>query len=170
MLSRFVPLALMACLACGGGATKQAPAEAPSSPGRPAGVDACALLTREEITAALGWTPDSAATQGYGTTGTCTWAGPGAAEQLSLLVGQGMQDMSTSAAMASWRAEQYKNYAVTDAIVEPVEGLGVPAIRNELAGLVAIEMAIKGQLVTVSSIADFEKVKGLAGLVAGRMK
>jgi hypothetical protein len=59
---------------------------------------------------------------------------------------------------------------VTDAVVEPVEGLGVPAIRNE-SGVVAIEMAVGAQLVTVGSIAaNFEQVRKLAGFVLARMK
>jgi hypothetical protein len=91
-------------------------------------------------------------------------------QQISLLVGQGMPDMSDSRKMADWRAKQYKEYKVTDAIVEPVEGLGVPAIRNEF-GVVAIEMAVGTQLVSVGGIsANFEQVRKLAGFVVARMK
>lgn len=78
--------------------------------------------------------------------------------------------MSDSRKMADWRANQHKEYKVADAIVEPLEGLGVPAIRNEF-GVVAIEMAVGTQLVTVSSIsANFEQVRKLAGFVLARMK
>jgi len=72
--------------------------------------------------------------------------------------------------MSDWRAKQYADSKVADAIVEPVEGLGVPAIRNEF-GIVAIEMAIKDQLVSVSSIsANLEQTRQLAGFVVARMK
>jgi hypothetical protein len=164
----FAPLAGAGC----GGDSKPAVPAAETGAAPAAGdFDPCALLTSGEIQATLGWVPDSTQKKAYGTTGTCTWFGPGGmADQVSLLVGQGMPDMSGSAVMAKWRAEQYAGYDVTDAIVEPVEGLGVPAIRNELAGLVAVEMAVKGQLVSVGSMAPIDKVRTLAGHVAGRMK
>lgn len=159
---------LLGVIGCGG-----APEEAAQPAVQAAGqsdFDACALLTTEEIQASLAWVPDSTQKNSYGTTGNCTWFGPGGAmEQVSLLVGAGVPEMSSSATMAQWRAGQYANYGVTDAIVEPIEGLGVPAIRNEYGGLVAIEMAVRGQLVTVSSIATSDQVRALAGLVVGRM-
>ena len=131
--------------------------------------DPCALLTSEEIKTALAWSPDSSQKKAYGTTGNCTWFGP-STQQVSLLVGQGMPDMSDSRRMSDWRAKQYADSKVADAIVEPVEGLGVPAIRNEF-GIVAIEMAIKDQLVSVSSIsANLEQTRQLAGFVVARMK
>ena len=74
-----------------------------------------------------------------------------------------------STAMAEWRAKQYRDQCITDARVEPVDGLGVPAIRTELAGVAAAEMAIKGKLVTVSSVAEFSRVKSLSGPVVARM-
>lgn len=154
---------------CGGGETaEQTPATEQAATSN---FDPCALLTSEEIKSTLGWSPDSSQKKVYGTTGNCTYFGPSAlTQQISLLVGQGMPDMSDSRKMADWRAKQYVDYKVTDAIVEPVEGLGVPAIRNEY-GIVAIEMAVGTQLVTVSSIsAKFDQVRTLAGFVVARMK
>ena len=133
--------------------------------------DPCGLLTNDEIKGTLGWSPDSSQKKAYGSTGNCTYFGPNAMlQQVSLLVGQGMPDMSDSRKMADWRARQYTDMKVTDAIVEPVEGLGAPAIRNEF-GVVAIEMAIGSQLVSVGSIsANFEQVRKLAAFVLARMK
>jgi hypothetical protein len=159
---------LALALACGG-EPKQATQESASTD-RAQDFDPCSLLTREEISSAMSWTPDSSQHKWYGTTGNCTWFGPGSIPKtVALLVGQGMSDMSSSAAMAEWRAKQYKNSGITDAIVEPVEGLEVPAIRNELGGVAAVEMAIKGKLVTISSIADFAQVRALAQPVPARM-
>ena len=45
-----------------------APADAGSG-GESATVDACTLLTSEEIQAATGWAPDTSASRAYGTTG-----------------------------------------------------------------------------------------------------
>jgi hypothetical protein len=153
---------------CGGETAKQTPAAEQTAT---SDFDPCALLSFEEIKSTLGWSPDSSQKKVYGTTGNCTYFGPSAlTQQISLLVGQGMPDMSDSRKMADWRAKQYVDYKVTDAIVEPVEGLGVPAIRNEF-GVVAIEMAIGGQLVSVGSIsAKLEQVRALAGFVVARMK
>jgi hypothetical protein len=162
---------LLPLVACGGDKTaEQAPASEQAAASETS-FDPCALLSSEEIMGTLGWSPDSSQKKTYGTTGNCTYFGPNAMlQQISLLVGQGMPDMSDSRKMADWRARQYTDYKVTDAIVEPVEGLGVPAIRNEY-GVVAIEMAVGAQLVTVGSIAaNFEQVRKLAGFVLARMK
>ncbi len=169
LCSKIAPwFCLLVVVGCGSAPEEAAqpavPAEAPSD------FDACALLTTEEIQASLAWVPDSTQKKSFGTTGNCTWFGPGGAmEQVSLLVGQGVPEMSSSTTMAQWRTRQYTNYGVTDAIVEPLDGLGVAAIRNEYGGLVAIEMAVRGQLVTVSSIATLDQVRSLASLVVGRM-
>lgn len=133
--------------------------------------DPCSLLTYDEIKSAVGWKPDSSRAKAYGSTGNCTWYGPNAMTQnVALLIGQGMPDMSSSKTMAQWRAKQYTDYKVKDAIVEPVEGLGVPAIRNEW-GTVGIEMAVDKQLVSVSGLTlKFDQVKKLAAFVLARMK
>ncbi len=135
-----------------------------------ASVEVCALLTSPEIQTALSWTPDSTAGQSYGTTGSCTFFGPNTMQQVSLLVGQGMPDMSSSAAMATWRSEQYTEYKVTDAIVKSLDGLGVPAIQNEYGGLMTIEMAVGSQLVSVSSLATVEQMRSIASVVLGRLR
>ena len=165
-LTIFLPL-----VACSGDKTAEQASSSEQAAASQTTFDPCALLASDEIMGTLGWSPDSTQKKAYGTTGNCTYFGPNAmTQQVSLLVGQGMPDMSDSRKMADWRANQYKDYKVADAIVEPVEGLGVPAIRNEF-GVVAIEMAVGTQLVSVGSIsANFEQVRKLAGFVLARMK
>ena len=162
--------ATLVLLACGE-ATPDASQAAKGAPAPQAtGLDPCQLLTADEIQSRLAWRPDSARGSGYGTTGTCNHFGPGGmAQQVTLVVGQGMRAMATSADMAAWRKEQYKGYDV-GAIVEPIEGLGVPAIRNEVAGLVSIEMVVAGKLVSVGAMSQLDKVRDLAALVVPRIK
>lgn len=168
-LSTTLLLPLLA-VGCGGSTADQAKATEQTAAAE-SNFDPCALLTYQEISSVLGWAPDSSRKQAYGTTGNCTYYGPNALTQtIALLVGQGMPDMSDATKMAEWRAKQYVDYGVKDAVVEPLEGLGVPAIRNEF-GVVAIEMAVGSQLVSVSSIAaNFDQVRTLAGFVLNRMK
>jgi hypothetical protein len=133
--------------------------------------DPCALLTSEEIKSAAGWAPDSSQKKPYGNTGSCTYFGPNAMLQnVAILVGQGMPDMSDSRKLADWRRKQYADYKVTNATVEPIEDLGVPAIRNEF-GVEGVEMVVGKQLVTVSGLTlKADQVKKLAGFVLARMK
>ena len=157
------------CSGCGG--NEEARSVAQQTAVAQSSFDPCALLTADEIKSTLGWAPDSSTKKAYGTTGTCNYFGPNAVEQqVSLLVGVGLAAMSDSRKMADWRAKQYADYKVSDAIVEPVSDLGVPAIRNEF-GIVAIEMAVGSRLVTVSSLsAKFDKVHALAALVLAHLK
>ena len=133
--------------------------------------DPCTLLTYDEIKSAVGWKPDSATKKGYGTTGTCTYHGPNAMLQnVAVMVGQGLADMSDSKKMAAWRAKQYVDNKITDAIVEPIGDLGVPAIRNEF-GVVSVEMAVGTQLLTVTGLSvKFEQAKKLAAFALARKK
>lgn len=156
-----------------GGSEQTDQTQAPPEAAAQTDFDPCALLTFDEISETVGWKPDSSVKKAYGTTGNCTYHGPNAYTQVvAVLVGQGMPDMSDSRKMADWRSAQYKEskVPVTEFIVEPVEGLGVPAIRNEF-GSVAIEMAVKDQLVSVSSLtASFDQVRKLAGYVVARAR
>lgn len=164
-------LLVFSMLGCGGSEQPDETQASPAAATAQSDFDPCALLTFDEISATVGWKPDSSVKKAYGTTGNCTYHGPNPYTQVvSVLVGQAMPDMSDSRTMADWRSAQYKDSKVTDFIVEPVEGLGVPAIRNEF-GVVAIEMAVKGQLVSVTSLsAPFEQVRKLAGYVVARAR
>ncbi|MEW5978108.1 MAG: hypothetical protein AB1898_20120 [Acidobacteriota bacterium] len=140
-------------------------------------IDPCSLLTSEEIENILGWKVANADAKTYGTTGNCTYtsANPYAGkimEQVTTLIGQGMPAMSSSNAMAQWRLKQYegKSYQDIEKTVEPVEGLGVPAIRNEVAGLIAVEMAVEGRLISVSTFGSMDAARALAAKVLTRAK
>jgi hypothetical protein len=158
---------------CGGSEQTDQTLATPEAAVAQSDFDPCALLTFDEISETVGWKPDSSVKKAYGTTGNCTYHGPNAYTQVvSVLVGQGMPDMSDSRKMADWRSAQYKESKVpaTEFIVEPVEGLGVPAIRNEF-GVATVEMAVKDQLVSVTSLAaPFDQVRKLAGFVAARVR
>jgi hypothetical protein len=45
-----------------------------------------------------------------------------------------MPKVATSAETAEWRKQQTGGYGNVKFVIEPVEGLGVPAIRNEVEG------------------------------------
>jgi hypothetical protein len=145
----------------------------------PAGdtVDPCSLLTAAEIETILGWKVAKTEPKSYGATGNCTYSsanpyGKKGMEQVSILIGQGMPDMSSANAMAKWRLKQYEGptYKDLDPIVEPVEGLGVPAIRNEVAGLLALEMAVGNKLVSVSVFGTLDQAKALGEKALARIK
>ena len=157
-------------LGCGDGKAEQkkAPEQAAAAQ---TNFDPCALLTADEIKSAAGWAPDSSQKKPYGSTGSCTYFGPNALTQnVAILVGQGMPEMSDSRKLADWRRKQYADYKVTNATVEPIDDLGVPAIRNEF-GVEGVEMVVGKQLVTVSGLTlKADQVKKPAGIVLARMK
>lgn len=161
----------LAVLGCGGSEQTDQAQAPPEAAVAQTDFDPCALLTFDEISTTVGWKPDSSVKKAYGTTGNCTYHGPNPYTQVvSVLVGQGMPDMSDSRKMADWRTAQYKESKVPDFIVEPVEGLGIPAIRNEF-GMAAVEMAVKDQLVSVTSLsAPYDQVRKLAEFVAARVR
>jgi hypothetical protein len=126
-------------------------------------VDACALLTPAEIAAATGVTVTRTEklTAGIG----CNFhAGQELLPTVTIVLGAGMQAMGSSAEMAAWRKAQSERYADenTRFIIEPIEGLGAPAIRNEIEGLgiVAVESVSRGWLLSVGTDA-LEKSKAL---------
>jgi len=161
-------LALGLAAACGGGTEAPKTAAASAAPK----IDACSLLTAEEIEAAVGWKPVKAEPSSYGGTAVCNFYGPkGMSQSVSLLVAPGMPTVASSAEMAQWRKKQTEGYGDIKFIIEPVEGLGVPAIRNEVGqvpGLATIEVAVKGVLLDVTS-STLEEVKALAARAIARL-
>jgi hypothetical protein len=91
-------------------------------------------------------------------------------QNVSLLVAPGMPKVATSAEMAEWRKKQTGGYGDVKFVIEPVEGLGVPAIRNEVdgAGLATIEAAAKGVLLDVST-PNLEQSKALVAKALPRL-
>jgi hypothetical protein len=141
------------------------------------GIDPCALLTSEEIEAALGWKVATAEATGHGATGSCKYssATPYSArglQQLFVVVGRGAPSMNSSEAMAKWRLDQYSGEAYKNMkpVVQPVDGLGVPAIRNGTEGMFGIEMSVGDRLVTMSLFDSPEPARTLAAKVLKRLK
>ena len=65
--------------------------------------------------------------------------------------------------MAEWRNKQGTSFGDIKVVIAPIEGLGVPAIRNEVegVGLVTVEAAAKGMLLDVTT-SSLERSKALA--------
>lgn len=169
LLALFIP-------ACG--KSDQAGKPPPAQASRPEKtIDPCALLKAEEIEAALGWKVATTEVKAYGDTGTCTYASATpytmkGLQQLSLVIGRGMPDMSSSEAMAKWRLAQYsgESYKNMNPIVKPVEGLGVPAIRNGFERTFGIEMAVGDKLISLSLFDSLEPARALAQKVVARAR
>jgi len=169
-------LAFCLAVACGGGEVPKAAAMSAVSQAEPPktapSVDPCSLLTAEEIEAAVGWKPVKAEPSSYGGVAVCNYYGPkGMTQTVSLLVAPGMPKVATSAEMAEWRRKQTGGYGDVKFVIEPVEGLGVPAIRNEVegAGLATIEAAAKGVLLDVSTT-NLEQSKALVAKALPRLR
>jgi len=73
--------------------------------------------------------------------------------------------------MAAWRSKQGTTFGDIKIIIEPVEGLGFPAIRNEVegVGLVTIEMAVKGILLDVTT-SKLDHSKALVTKASARLR
>jgi hypothetical protein len=117
-------------------------------------VDPCTLLTGAEIEAVTGAKAVAAKKEGYGAVGTCNYhAGEQLMPVVSLLLAPGMPKVSSSAEMAAWRSKQGTSFGGAKLTIEPIEGLGVPAIRNEIegAGMVTVEAAVRGMMLDVTT-------------------
>ncbi len=173
-VSAVLGLGLAAC-GSGGDSPRSIAASAASRPeaAKPAPkIDACSLLTAEEIEAVVGWKPAKAEPSSYGGTAVCNFYGPkGMSQSVSLLVAPGMPNVASSTEMAQWRQQQTKGYGDIKFIIEPVEGLGVPAIRNEIGevpGSATIEAAANGVLLDVTS-STIAEAKALAAKAIKRL-
>ena len=164
----FMPLVALAVLGakCGGAGrteTLSSAGKVVSAPPRPA-VDACSVLTPAEIEEVTGAKSVAPRIEAYGNVGTCNFH---AADQLipvvSILLAPGMPNMSNSTEMAAWRSKQTSAWGDVKLIIEPVEGLGVPAIRNQLEGveMVTVEADVRGILLDVTTF-NLEHSKKLA--------
>jgi hypothetical protein len=176
----FHPEILAACAvlfgaaACGGGetpgaGTASAPAQAPAKTA--SAIDACALLTLDEIRAATGTKVAAAKPGAYGGTTTCNYEEADAmSPAVSLILAPGMPKVASSTEMADWRRKQTAGYGDVKFIIEPVEGLGVPAIRNDIEGVSmgTLEVAVKGMLLDVVT-PSLEQSKALAAKAMARL-
>ena len=118
------------------------------------------------------WSPVKAEPSTYGATAVRDFYGPkGMSQSVSIVVASGMPAVASSTEMAEWRKEQTKGYGDIKFIIEPIEGLGVPALRNEVGqvpGLSTIEVAVKGVLLDVTS-STLEEAKALAAQAIKRL-
>lgn len=160
-------------LACGGEKknteSRQTAAAATSSPKAPAR-DYCALLTKEEVEAAVGWKVTTVKNNGGAEYGDCTYVGrtdpmilpPEKVEAgirycvTNMPCIQDLPDFRSSGEMAEYRRKGYRDYKGVfegvQANIVPLDGFGVPAIDHELAGMRSIEMQIGHKRVAYVSI------------------
>ena len=177
-IAGLVTLLMLSAAGCGGGDTSReaaaGAATAKVDAGRPsATVDACSLLTMEEIAAVTGAKVADIKPDTHGTVGTCNYEVPtGLIPVVSVVLAPNMPDVATSAEMASWRSKQAgtSSYENIKFIITPIEGLGVPAIRNEVegTGLVTVEAAAKGMLLSVTT-SSLEMSKALMPKALARL-
>jgi hypothetical protein len=167
-----LPIVLLLA-ACGGGDSSEKRTETGSAASASNGddLDACSLLTPEEIQAAAGWTPDTADADTHQTTKTCTYTGPNALKQsIVIVVARPVPEMSSSAEWAEYRNKQAQRQPDFKMIITPVEGLGVPAVRSELEGVPTptIEAAVRGRLLGITT-SSFDVAKALVPKAAARL-
>jgi len=134
-------------------------------------VEVCSLLTNEEIAAATGAKVAEVKPDSHGSVGTCNYQVP--SEPLpvvSLVLAPNMPPVATSTEMAEWRNKQGTSFGDIKVLIAPIEGLGVPAIRNEVegVGLVTVEAAAKGMLLDVTT-SSLERSKALAVKAIARL-
>lgn len=157
----------MVVMGCGGSDVQnQVASAAPAS--SPLAV--CALLTSDEVLAATKWqrltTIDSTSVKGA-----CNFRGPVEMNDVvGIMIASGLPAMSSSQELAQFRS---KNIGPNDPIkpeITALEGLGLPAVRNQIAGmpLVTVEVAKQGTLVTLTA-PTFEIARGLMPKVLSRM-
>ena len=138
---------------------------------KPGPVDACALLTIAEIEAVTGAKSVEPKAEAHGSAVSCNYeAANEPLPVVSILLAPGMPKVASSAEMAAWRSKQGKSWGDIKIIIEPIEGLGVPAIRNEVegAGMVTVEAGVHGMLLDVTT-SSLERSKALVANAIARL-
>ena len=170
-----VPLVALLLLGWKCGGDSGSSSKSVSTAGAPAGakaLDPCSVLTPAEIEAVTGAKSVAPRKEAHGSVGTCNFhAGEEIMPVVSIVLAPGMPDVSSSAEMAAWRSKQGTSFGGVKIIIEPVEGLGVPAIRNEVegAGLVTVEASVGGKLLDVTT-SSLERSKALVTKAMARLK
>jgi hypothetical protein len=173
----FAPLAVLFLFdaGCGGDVrmtdkeASSASATAEAKPGKQ--VDACSVLTPAEIETVTGAKAVAPKAEAHGTVGTCNYhEGEQLMPVVSVVIAPGMPKMTSSAEMAAWRSKQGTSFGDVKIVIEPVEGLGVPAIRNEVqgTGLVTVEAGVRGTLLDVTT-SSLERSKALVTKALARL-
>jgi hypothetical protein len=165
-------IAALLVAACASEAPQTGEAQAAKPKKNVSKIDACALITSAEIETAAGWKPEPADTKTYGGTATCSYhrADGTKVQSVALIISPGMRVLESSASMADWRKKQVERHPEFKMIIQPVEGLGVPAISNQAEGdsVPTLEASAKGVLVAVRS-SSLELSKALAAKAIGRL-
>lgn len=135
-------------------------------------IDACGLLTLEEIEQAAGWRPEAADPETHQRTATCNYhrANGAKVQSVVLVVSPSTRALATSQAMADWRSEQVARYPELKITIAPVEGLGVPAVSSQTEGDdgSSLELWAKGLLLSLRS-PSLEVSKALAPKAVARL-
>jgi Protein of unknown function (DUF3558) len=165
-------LAALLVAACGSEAPQSSAAQNPKLRKDASGIDACALLTADDVEAAAGWKPEAADPDKHGSTATCTYhrADGAKVQSIALVISPGTKVLESSAAMAKWRSESVARHPELKIVVEPVEGLGVPAVsmRSGDDPVSTLEASAKGVLVSVTG-PSLEVSKVLAAKAIARL-
>jgi hypothetical protein len=173
---------------CGGGSDTQPAADGAGQPAAATSAgsfDPCALLTVEEVSAAVGWQPTTVvpSTQGDGM-GTCAY---GTGDNLAMPpqkveVGvlkcpynvpcyEDMPDFGSSQELVEYRMKAYEGAYAGAATVEPLDGLGMPAIHQDMLGLHSVEMYVaRNRLAYVTTFTNAEVARALAEKVLARIR
>lgn len=134
-------------------------------------VDACSVLTGEEIQAVTGADSVETRRDAHGSVGTCNYHAAGQLfPVVSIVLAPGMPKVGSSAEMAAWRSKQGTSWGDVKIIIEPIEGMGVPAIRNEVEGMgmVTVEAGVRGMLLDVTT-SSLERSRALAAKAMARL-
>ena len=148
--------------------------------------DPCALLTAEEVTAAVGWQPTQVkpVKQGGGL-GVCDYstadslAMPPQKVEVGILkcpynipCYEDLPNFGSSQELADYRKKDYEGGMYADAAtIAPLEGLGVPALHQDLLGLHSVEMYVgHNRLAYVTTFTDLQTARSLADKVLPRAR
>ena len=148
-------VAAVAVIGCGQ-SKPQSAAAATETAASAASFDPCALLTKDEVQAAVGWAVVKATPYVNGDRGHCVYQGEKARTVLPPEeVEAGVipcwtnfpcdsdmpKEFGNSAALAAYRMKLYEGNSYNlDPRITPIEDLGVPAIMHELATFYSMEM------------------------------
>lgn len=134
-------------------------------------VDVCSLLTAEDIAAVSG-AKISDVEQHRLDTAICNFMVPGELfPVVSLWLYRSMPDVASSAELAQWRTKKVKEgiqMGDLKPVIEPIEGLGAPAIRSQIEELVTLEIAAKGRLLDVTTT-SLDRSKSMAAKAISRL-
>jgi hypothetical protein len=126
--------------ACGRDDVRKAPAKPSASraatEAQQPSVEVCSLLTSQDIAAVTGAEVAEVKPDSHGSVGTCNYQVPNEPlPVVSLVLAPNMPHVANSSEMAQWRSKQGTSFGDIKVVIAPIEGLGAPAIRNEVEGV-----------------------------------